>query len=136
MPAKSPPRLTPLEAVVMDVLWQISPATVRQVQAHLQAVRPMAYNTVLTVMRILRDKGYLQSARQGRLDVYRPRVSRQQVATSSLGEVLRRFFAGSAAALVSQLLSSEKVSRQEIEAIQKQLDVALSLPSRKEGGRR
>ena len=100
-------KLTSLEALIMDCIWSMSPATVRAVQERLDPIKPMAYNTVLTMMRILRDKRFLASKREGRLDVYRPLVTREQMAGRSLREVLDRFFAGSARALVSQLLESE-----------------------------
>ena len=70
-------RLTPLETLIMNVLWDESPAAVRQVQQRLESVKPMAYNTVLTMMRILREKGFLVSEREGRSDLYRPVVTRE-----------------------------------------------------------
>ena len=81
-------RLTPLETLIMNVLWDDSPAAVRQVQQRLESVKPMAYNTVLTVMRILREKGFLVSEREGRSDLYRPVVTRQDMAQRSLGDVM------------------------------------------------
>ena len=77
MAKRTAKRLTPLETLVMDAVWTLAEATVRNVQEHLKPVKPMAYNTVLTVMRILRDKGFLTSEREGRSDVYRPLVSRE-----------------------------------------------------------
>ncbi len=122
MAGKNARRLTPLESLIMDSVWTLSRATVRQVQESLQPVKPMAYNTVLTMMRILRDKGFLASKREGRLDVYRPRITREQMARRSLREVLDRFFAGSAEALVSQLLDSENLSAEAIKAIRREVD--------------
>ena len=115
-------RLTPLEGHIMDVLWEQAPTTVRQVQERLQPTKPMAYNTVLTVMRVLRDKGHLRSERQGRADVYRPTVSREQMGKRSLGEVMQLFFAGSAKNLVSKLLDSEEISEEEIAEIRREID--------------
>ena len=116
------PKLTELESVIMDAIWELGEATVRDVQEHLQAVRPMARNTVLTMMGILRDKGFLQSTREGRTDVYRPKVSRNQVSRHSLREVLDRFFGGSAFALVSQLLDSKEMDAEEIKAIRREIN--------------
>ena len=106
----------------MDCIWTMPDATVRQVQDSLSSIKPMAYNTVLTMMRILRDKGFLKSRRVGRMDVYRPRITREQVGKGYLGEVLERFFAGSASALVSQLLKNEKLSLEEIKAIRQEVN--------------
>ena len=74
-------RLTPLETIVMDDLWEHATSTVREVMARLEERKPMAYTTVLTVMRKLRDKGFLLSDREGRTDRYRPTVSRDQMAS-------------------------------------------------------
>lgn len=106
----------------MNCLWDRFPATVRQVQERLESVRPMAYNTVLTMMRILRDKGFLTSSRQGRADLYAPAVERDEVTRHSLRDVLERFFAGSSAALVSQLLDSEEVDADQVRAIRREVD--------------
>ncbi len=57
-------RLTTLETLIMNALWEESPAAVRQIQERLMRVKPMAYNTVLTMMRILREKGFLTSERE------------------------------------------------------------------------
>ena len=127
-------RLTPLEALVMDAVWQLDEATVRQVKDHLKADRPMAYNTVLTMMRILREKGFLKTRRHGRMDIYRPIVSKDQAARSSVGELLDRFFAGSATALVSQLLQSERIGADQMRQIRRQVDSKLREESRA-GGR-
>jgi BlaI family transcriptional regulator, penicillinase repressor len=115
-------RLTPLEALIMDRVWEDHPVTVREVQDALHSERPMAYNTVLTMMRILRDKGFLASERKGRMDLYRPLVKRQQMAKRGLNELLHGFFAGSAQALVSQLLESEAIDPDEMEAIRRDVD--------------
>jgi len=126
---RRPQRLTPLEALIMDGVWDLSPVTVRQVMDHLKSAKPMAYNTVLTVMRILRDKGFLASERKGRTDVYRPRVSRAQMGRRSIREVVERFFAGSPKALLSHLLESEDFDPGEIKAIRREVNHKLRHPS-------
>jgi len=115
-------RLTELETLIMDAMWNLGSANVREVQERLEPAKPMAYNTVLTMMRILRDKGFLRSERNGRVDVYEPIVSRGQVAKRSLNDVLERFFSGSARALVSQLLDSEGLDAKEVQAIRREVD--------------
>ena len=122
MPRKRVKKLTELETLIMDAVWALSEATVRDVQERLRPQKPMAYNTVLTMMRILRDKGFLRSRRDGRMDVYTATVSREQMARRSLHEVLDRFFAGSAGALVSQLLESERLDVDEVRAIRREVD--------------
>ena len=118
-------RLTPLETLIMNVLWDESPVAVKQVQERLTAVKPMAYNTVLTIMRILRDKGFVVSEREGRSDLYRPVVTREDMGRRSLGEVIDSFFSGSAEALVSQLLNGQALTDEELAAIRTELDRTL-----------
>jgi predicted transcriptional regulator len=124
-------KLTPLETLIMNVLWDESPAAVKQVQERLQAVKPMAYSTVLTMMRILRDKGFLASKRQGKADLYRPTVTRETAGKRSLGEVIDSFFSGSAEALVSQLLDGQSLSDEELTSIRAELN--RTLKRRKDG---
>ena len=126
-------RLTPLETLIMNVLWDESPAAVKQVQERLTAVKPMAYNTVLTILRILRDKGFVVSEREGRSDLYRPVVTREDMGRRSLGEVIDSFFSGSAEALVSQLLDGQSLTDEELAAIRAELDRTLE---RRKGDRR
>ena len=118
-------KLTPLETLIMNVLWDESPAAVKQVQKRLTSVKPMAYNTVLTIMRILRDKGFVVSKREGRSDLYRPVVTREDMGRRSLGEVIDSFFSGSAEALVSQLLDGQSLTDEELTAIRAELDRTL-----------
>jgi predicted transcriptional regulator len=118
-------KLTPLETLIMNVLWDESPAVVRQVQERLKSAKPMAYSTVLTMMRILRDKGFLTSERQGKADLYRPIVTREDAGKRSLGEVVESFFSGSAEALVSQLLANQSLSDEELKSIRAELDKTL-----------
>ncbi|MDB4698579.1 BlaI/MecI/CopY family transcriptional regulator [Candidatus Latescibacteria bacterium] len=118
-------KLTPLETLIMNALWDESPAAVKQVQGRLKSVKPMAYSTVLTMMRILRDKGFLVSERQGKADLYRPVVSRDDAGRRSLGEVIDSFFSGSAEALVSQLLDSRSLSDEALKVIRAELDKTL-----------
>ena len=114
----------------MQGVWDAGEATVRDVQERLQPVKPMAYNTVLTVMRILRDKGFLASTRNGRADVYTPRVSRRQMARRSLTDVVNRFFAGSPVALVNALLADEDLSEEQLKAIRREVDRARNAADR------
>ena len=119
------PKLTPLETLIMNVLWDESPAAVKQVQQRLNSVKPMAYNTVLTMMRILRNKGFLASEREGKADLYRPTVTREVIGRRSLGELIDSFFSGSAEALVSQVLDGQSLSDEELLAIRADLDKTL-----------
>jgi len=122
-------KLTGLETLVMNAIWALSQATVKDVQLRLESEKPLAYNTVLTLMRRLRDKGFLESERDGRADVYRPLVARENAAKKSLLDVMDRFFGGSAEALVSQLAQS--TSRKELRSIREAVDEAIEQQERK-----
>ena len=122
MTTRNNKRLTQAEMQIMNTLWSLSEATVRQVQENLKSKKKPAYNTVLTLMRILRDKGIVASHREGKTDIYHPLVTRKQVGRNYLDEMLQVFFSGSASALVSQLLESKEVDREELAEIRKMLE--------------
>ena len=130
---KRPKRLTPLEALIMTAVWDLSPASAREVMEHVEPTKPMAYNTVLTVMRILRDKGFLASSRNGRADIYRPLVSREQMGRRSISDEIERFFAGSPKALLSHLLATESLDPDEIRSIRREVNAKLRDQDGKEG---
>ncbi len=132
MSKKKIPRLTPLETLIMDVLWEKAPIGVSQVREKLQASKPMAYNTISTVMRILRDKGVLQSERVGRFDIYSPKVSREQIGKHTLGEVIEAFFYNSPRTLVSQLIDTNRISAADLQMIKD--EISQKLGEKKQGG--
>lgn len=97
----------------MDVLWQKGQATVAEVTAALPPP-PIAYNSVLTTMRILEQKGYVDHEESGRAFVYRPLVERDAAAQNAVGHVLSRFFDNSAGELALRLIEKEKPSQDEL----------------------
>jgi predicted transcriptional regulator len=105
--------LTEAELRLMEILWAKSPATVAEVTAALPPP-PIAYNSVLTTMRILERKGYVAHHEAGRAFVYRPLVARKDAATSDVGHLLSRFFGNSASSLALQLIQNERPSNEEL----------------------
>jgi predicted transcriptional regulator len=97
----------------MDVLWQRGQATVAEVTAALPPP-PIAYNSVLTTMRILEQKGYVEHAESGRAFVYRPLVEREAAAQNAVGHVLSRFFDNSSGQLALRLIENERPSSDEL----------------------
>jgi predicted transcriptional regulator len=76
---KPPPALFELEAEVMEEMWRLGQATVREVLEELnRGPKQRAYTTVMTTMRRLAEKGLLRRRRQGKTDIYRPRLSREE----------------------------------------------------------
>jgi predicted transcriptional regulator len=120
---KKSPNLTEAELRLMDVIWAKGRATVAEVAEALPEDLHLAYNTVLTTLRILENKGYLKhdKAKEGRAFVYRPVVSRNDASRSALRHLLRRFFGNSAEALVLNLLDDERLSEAELERIRARL---------------
>ncbi len=108
----------------MDAIWTRGACTVNDVLEALPNDPPLAYNTVLTTLRILEEKGYLEHEKDGRAFVYKPRVPREQARHSALRLLLSRFFENSAEQLVHNLLQSEKLSASEIRRLKKMIGEA------------
>jgi len=108
-------RLTEREADVMEVLWQRGPSTVAEVRDGI--ADDLAYTTVLTILRTLEDKGYVEHAQEGRAHRYAAMVERDVARRSALQALTRRFFAGSKALLLAHLVDDDKLSEEEIERI-------------------
>jgi len=110
---KKSPTLTEAELRLMEVLWRKRRATVAEVAEALPPP-PLAYNTVLTTMRILEQKGYVQHHEDGRAYVYEPVVERDDAAKSAVGYLLQRFFGNKSAALALRLVEEERPSDDEL----------------------
>ena len=110
---KKSPTLTEAELRLMEVLWQKRRATVAEVAEALPPP-PLAYNTVLTTMRILEQKGYVRHHEEGRAYVYQPLVERDDAAKNAVGYLLKRFFGNKSAALALRLVEEERPSDEEL----------------------
>jgi predicted transcriptional regulator len=102
----------------MRVLWARGHATVAEVLADLPSPQP-AYNTVLTMLRILEQKAHVTHEKQGRAFTYVPRVGPGEARRRALGHVLTRFFEGSPELLVLDLLGRDNPQVDEIERVRK-----------------
>ncbi|MBD3297205.1 MAG: BlaI/MecI/CopY family transcriptional regulator [candidate division Zixibacteria bacterium] len=116
------PTLTEAELRLMDILWEKGQATVGEVVESLPKSKALAYNTVLTTLRILEKKGYLAHEKDGRAFVYRPIVDRTKARRTALRYVMSRFFENSPELLVVNLLENEKLDAEEIERLKKLID--------------
>ena len=123
MARKKSPNLTEAELRLMDVLWDRGAATVGEVAEALPSELDLAYNTVLTTLRILEDKGYVQhtKAKEGRAFVYEPLVGRDEAGRSAVRYLVSRFFRNSPELLVLNLLKDEELSSRELIRIRKML---------------
>ena len=105
--------LTEAELRLMEVLWQRGPSTVAEVTSALPPP-PIAYNSVLTTMRILEQKGYVSHEEAGRAFIYSPLVERDDAAQSAVGHLLSRFFDNSSGSLALRLIENERPSNDEL----------------------
>ena len=101
----------------MKVVWTLKSATVREVHQHLNAGRPIAYTTVLTMMRILEQKGYVRKTRADRAFIYRPAKPRQQVIGDMVREFVDRVFDGASRPMLLHLVQRTKLSARERQAL-------------------
>ncbi len=101
----------------MKVVWDSGEATVRDVYEALLAKRKIAYTTVMTMMRVLEDKGHLKKKTGEKAFVYRPSEAKQRVLGGMVAEFLQRVFDGSAKPLLLHLVESESLSREELAEI-------------------
>jgi predicted transcriptional regulator len=100
----------------MEVLWQRRSGTVADVVAALPSP-PLAYTTVLTMLRILEQKGIVRHKADGRAHVYYPCIERDDAASFAVGDVLRSFFSNSKTALAVRLMAEEKPNSEELASI-------------------
>jgi len=110
--------LTPLELEIMNVLWETGPVNVQTVQARLTG-RDLAYTTVQTMLNVLHRKGKVKRRLKDRAYLYQPILSRQKAVTQAVGDMLDRFFGGSADSLVLSLVETRKLTPEKLAQIQK-----------------
>lgn len=105
-------RFTPRELDVMTVLWERGPSTVSEVQEALPA--ELAYTTVLTLLRVLEEKGHVSHTTEGRAHRYAPLVERQAAGRSALRRITRGLFDGSPELLLTRLVEDADLTEDEL----------------------
>jgi len=120
---KKSPHLTEAELRLMDVIWDKGSATVSEVVEALPKDLGLAYNTVLTTLRILEDKGYLRHTKpdDARAFVYQAVIGRNEAGRSAVRYLVSRFFRNSPELLVLNLLEDEELSAKELAHIRKMI---------------
>jgi BlaI family transcriptional regulator, penicillinase repressor len=122
VPPRKSTTLTEAELRLMDVLWQKGQATVQEVLRALPDRPPLAYNSVLTIVRILEQKGYVRHVKEGRAHVYEPVVERQEATRSEIRRLVRRFFQNSHEALVLNIIEDETIDAEELKRLRGLVD--------------
>lgn len=108
----------------MEVFWQKGSATVQQVLDGLPEDPPLAYNSVLTTVRILEKKGYLRHEKDGRAHIFTPLVERQEASRSEIRRLVNRFFGNSHELLVLNILEDQGMDATEIKRLRTMLEGA------------
>jgi predicted transcriptional regulator len=117
MPPKKSNTLTEAELRLMKILWQRGESAVNDLVAAMPEDEPLAYNSVLTTIRILEQKGYVEHRQEGRAFIYWPVVAEQEASRSEVKHVLTRFFGNSRERLLLTLLGDAEISREELERL-------------------
>lgn len=122
MPRKPSETLTEAELRIMDVLWAKGSGTVQQVLDALPQKPALAYNSVLTTIRVLEKKGYVEHSKDGRAHIYLPLVEQQEATRSEIRHLVGRFFRDSHDALVLNILEDRGIAPEELAKLRQMLD--------------
>jgi BlaI family transcriptional regulator, penicillinase repressor len=122
VPRRTSETLTEAELRIMQVLWQRESGTVQQILDDLPAQPALAYNTVLTTIRILERKGYIGHDKDGRAHIYRPTVQRDEASRSEIRHLVGRFFRNSHEDLVLNILEDRGIDPAELARLRRMLE--------------
>ena len=122
MPRKPSAALTEAEQRVMQVLWDAGEASVRDVHEKLNKKKKLAYTTVLTILKILFDKGYAGHRKEGRAFIYHPLVTQSEARHKAISALVSRFFGGSSQALAQHLVEIEGIDLEDLAALREEIE--------------
>ena len=120
MPRRKSEQMTPLELEIMQVLWEIGPASVQSVQKALK--RELAYTTVQTMLTVLHRKKKVKRVLKDKAHIYKPAVTRDKFTGHALREFIDRLFGGSAEGLVVSLIQEKHLSPERLASLHEMLD--------------
>ena len=121
MPPRQSATLTEAELRLMEVLWLKGSATVQTILDFLPAKPSLAYNSVLTTIRILEKKGYVEHIKDGRAHVYAPLIAREDASRSEIRHLVSRFFKNSHEQLVLNILEDRGIDADELARLRQML---------------
>lgn len=116
------PRPTPGEWEILQALWTLGPATVREVHETLANERPVQYTTTLKLMQILTEKGLVRRDERERAHRYEPTVAREELQSDVVEDLLERVFGGSAAELMQRALCRRRPSRKQVAELRRMIE--------------
>jgi predicted transcriptional regulator len=124
MPPKRSNTLTEAELRIMRLLWTRGESAVSDLVAALPVASPLAYTSVLTTIRILEQKGYVQHRQEGRAFLYMPCIAEQDASRSEVKHILHRFFGNSPEQLLLSLLGDGEITSAELQRLKDAIAVA------------
>src|SRR3954454_13929480 len=107
---------------IMQVLWDRGRANAREITDALNAAEPVAHSTVQTLLRQLEAKGAVGHEAEGRTFVFVPKLKEDRVKRGAARDLLERVFGGDVGGLVAHLLKGERLSRAELDELQRLID--------------
>ncbi|MCA9070719.1 MAG: BlaI/MecI/CopY family transcriptional regulator [Planctomycetaceae bacterium] len=111
--------LAELQLAIMQILWDRGEATVAEVRQTLQPERELAHTTVGTMLAKLEEAGRVTHRSDGRVNIYRPLIKREQVTRSMVSDLAERLFKGDLTEMFCHLLDSQEVTAEEIHRLKK-----------------
>jgi predicted transcriptional regulator len=117
MPPKKSSTLTEAELRLMKILWQRGESAVGDLVSAMPEGSSLAYNSVLTTIRILEQKGYVQHRQEGRAFIYSPCVAEYEASRTEIRHMMQRFFGNSRERLLLSLLGDDEVSPEELKRL-------------------
>ena len=108
----------------MKILWRRGESAVNDLVASMPDGEPLAYNSVLTTIRILKQKGYVDHRQEGRAFIYRPLIAQNEASRTEVKHVLSRFFGNSREQLLLSLLGDTEISRDELDRLKAAINAA------------
>lgn len=124
MPPKPSNTLTEAELRIMRLLWERGESLVSHLVSAMPKNAPLAYTSVLTTVRILEQKGYVEHRQEGRAFLYRPCVAEQDASQSEIRHVLHRFFGNSRERLMLSLLGDGEITADELQRLKNAISEA------------
>lgn len=112
--------LTKTEEQVMQVLWKLQQGFLKDILENSPDPKPHS-NTIATILKILIEKGFVGYETQGRNNLYKPRISKSDYGKKTVNQLVKGYFEGSPARLVSQFVNDNKLSLEELEALLQQI---------------
>jgi len=108
----------------MKILWRRGESAVTDLVSAMPDGESLAYNSVLTTIRILEQKGYVEHRQEGRAFIYRPLIAENEASRTEVKHILNRFFGNSREQLLLSLLGDSDISREELERLKAAINAA------------